>query len=266
MPRSVNSCRTTIVKERHAFQLTYYRQHVDPEIEIARPRCYPRPVQFLLEFKLSKTLELLGEPLAGWTTLVVGAGSGMDSEYLARQGLWVIGADLSLEALCRAKERARRYGVNYDLVVADAEHLPFRADAVNLAFVHDCLHHLPDPFAAVREMARVSSKAVAIAEPANSPLTRLAVWLGITSDWEDVGNYVYRLRATELGQLLTNLGFRKWRASQHLIYYQPWTFKIYRLMEKPALFALFKVGFYLSNWLIGRWGNSLKFVAWRSEG
>ena len=188
----------------------------------------------------------------------------MDSEYLARQGLRVTAIDLSLEALCRAKERARRYSVNYDLVVADAENLPFGAGAVNLAFVHDCLHHLSDPFAAVREMARVSSQAVAIAEPAQSPVTRLAVWLGISGDWEDVGNYVYRLRATELGQLLTSLGFRQWRATQHLIYYQPWTFKPYSLMENPVLFALFKTAFYFSNWLIGRWGNSLKFGAWKS--
>jgi len=244
----------------------YYQskeEHVDPEVEITRPRCYPSPVRFLLDFKLQSALQALNGRFNGARTLVVCCGSGMDAESLASQGMQVVGLDISFEALLRAKERARRYEVSYQLVLGDAENLPFKNDAFEITFVHDGLHHLLDAYQGVREMIRVASKNVVIAEPADALLTRLAVKLGISGNYEDAGNFVYRLHPRKLAQVFASCGTKRWSFKRHLIYYQPWTFRIYKLFELRPVFWLFKMSFYLVNWLLGRWGNSLKAVGWK---
>ncbi len=251
-------------------QIEFYGESVDPEEEITRPRCYPRPVQYLLNYKIQTAWQLLNDaahpPSNGQeTTLVVCCGSGMESEMIAQTGQRVIALDLSLDALHRARDRAKRYGSEFDLVVGDAENLPLASGAVDFVFVHDGLHHLPDAYRGVREMIRVARRAVVIAEPADAVLTRMAVMFGIAGEYEEAGNYVYRLQPEKLIEVFRECGLRKWRFRRNLIYYQPWTFRLYRLFDRAPLFWLFRAGFYVSNLMIGRWGNSLRAVAWKHD-
>jgi SAM-dependent methyltransferase len=255
--------------EREA-QMRFYRETIDPEEEISRPRCYPRPVQYLLDFKIRTAWQLLDSNVSAARRgpekiLVVCCGSGMEAEMVAQMGQRVIALDLSLDAVCRARERARRCGLQFDLVVGDAENLPFAPGAVDYLFVHDGLHHLPDPYRGVREMLRVARRAVVIAEPADAALTRLSVKLGISGEYEEAGNYVYRLRPEKLVEVFHACGLRKWRFRRNLVYYQPWTFPIYRWFERPPLFWLFRAGFFLTNLVLGRWGNSLRVAAWKDD-
>jgi SAM-dependent methyltransferase len=255
--------------DERASQLDFYREHIDAEEEISRPRCYPRPVQFLLERKFSWVLGQLERrlpgALAGRSALVVCCGSGMESEMLARRGLRVVALDISGEAVGRAQERARRYGVNYKVLVGDAENLPFPDGAFSIVFVHDGLHHLPEAYRGVREMLRVAREAVVVAEPADAALTRLSMNLGFSGEYEEAGNFVYRLRQDKLVAVFEACGLREWSFQRNLIYYQPWTHRIYRLFEKPPLYWLFCAGFHLLNLSVGRWGNSLRAVAWKEE-
>jgi SAM-dependent methyltransferase len=256
-----------------ASQLDFYREQIDAEEEISRPRCYPRPVQFLLERKFAWVLDQLERKLvrasatagalAGRSALVVCCGSGMESEMLARRGLRVVALDISGEAVERARERARRYDVHYELLVGDAENLPFPDDAFSIVFVHDGLHHLPEAYRGVREMLRVAREAVVVAEPADAALTRLSVKLGLSGEYEDAGNFVYRLRKDKLVAVFQACGLRDWSFRRNLIYYQPWTHRIYRWFEKPPLYWLFCAGFHVVNLFLGRWGNSLRAVAWK---
>ena len=78
--------------------------------------------------------------------ITICGGSGIDAEFLARQGASVIATDLSLGAVQRAVERGRRAELPIDAVVADAEHLPFADGSVDVVYVHDGLHHLYDPW------------------------------------------------------------------------------------------------------------------------
>ena len=266
-PKVASNNGSVPVPQREA-QVHFYRESVDPEEEITRPRCYSRPVQFLLDFKISTAWSLLNgnsHPAANAreSVLVVCCGSGMESEMVARTSRRVVALDLSLDAVRRARERGRRFGVAFDLVVGDAENLPFRNDAFDYVFVHDGLHHLPDAYRGVREMLRVARHAALIAEPANAALTRLSVKLGISGEYEEAGNYVYRLDPAKLTALFRESGLQRWRLRRNLVYYQPWTFRFYRLFDKSPLFGVFRAGFYLSNLLLGRWGNSLRAVAWK---
>ncbi len=56
-------------------------------------------------------------------------------------------------------------------IQADALSLPFADSAVDVAFCGNLLHHLDDPEAAVKEMARVAGRYVVLVEPnRNNPL------------------------------------------------------------------------------------------------
>lgn len=268
-PRRDSSERPAGLARERKTQIDFYRESVDPEEEITRPRCYPRPVQYLLNFKIRTAWEMLNGKAptprnAQEKTLVVCCGSGMEAEMAARAGQRIIALDLSFDAVLRARERARRYGLEFDLVVGDAENLPFASSTVDYIFVHDGLHHLPDAYRGVREMLRVARRAVLIAEPADAALTRLAVKLGISGKYEEAGNYVYRLLPKKLIQIFRECGIERWRFRRNLVYYQPWTLPIYGWFEKPPLFWVFRAGFFLTNLALGRWGNSLRVVAWKN--
>ncbi len=251
-------------------QLQFYRESVEAEEEITRPRGYPRPVRYLLEFKLRRGLDLLWKmapagSFASETALVVCCGSGMESEFLARRGFRVTGLDLSMEAIFRARERCRRYGLDCTLLVGDAERLPFPDASFDFVFVHDGLHHLSDAYRGVCEMLRVARRAVVIAEPADAALTRLAVRLGISGEYEEAGNFVYRLDPVRLAHIFAAAGIQRWAIRRDLVYYQPWTFRFYRWFDSTPMFWLFQVVFHAGNAVVGRWGNSLKAVAWKPE-
>ena len=248
-------------------QVAFYKEKVDVEEEITRPRGYPPFVRWLIGSKVDAAVRLYAPGLhPGMRVLVVCAGSGLDLEMLSDRGLVPVGLDLSLEATKRAKERARRFGARYRLACGDATVLPFPDGAFDVVFVHDGLHHLKDPYVGAAEMLRVARRAVVIAEPAVSPLTRLAVWLGISGDHEEAGNYVYRIDPHRLAQVTRDFGFTELRVTRELCYYQPWTYTLYSVVEGIFGMTALQRMYRSINRLIGRWGNSLRVAAWRPDG
>ncbi|PYN12844.1 MAG: hypothetical protein DME06_08330 [Candidatus Rokuibacteriota bacterium] len=244
-------------------QAQYYDEECDQEFEISRPHACGRLYQYLIRQKFWTGLELLGLDLTGKTVLEVCCGSGMMTEHLARLGSRVTGTDLSPGAIQRAGERARRYAFKAEFLVADVGRLPFPDRSFDVVAVHDGLHHLEDPFAAVAEMARVARHGVLILEPARAALTRLAVRLGIAEEVEEAGNYVYRLAPHEIASGLRRSGFEPvvWR--RMLMYYQHEPFKWFRWFDGTALFFLFRAVFWSVNLALGRWGNKLALAATR---
>ena len=101
--------------------------------------------------------------------LDVGCGTGELTRVLDAEtppDATVIGADADPELLRVAREET---GLPY--VVGDATRLPLPNGAVDLAVCQALLINLPDPAAAVREFARVSSGLVAAIEPDNADVT-----------------------------------------------------------------------------------------------
>lgn len=94
--------------------------------------------------------------------LDVGYGTGELSRVLREESpARVVGIDADRSLLERA-------GGTDELVQGDAVRLPFRDDSFDLVVCQALLINLPDPLAAVREFARVSSDVVAAIEPDNS--------------------------------------------------------------------------------------------------
>ncbi len=244
-----------------ADQAAYFDDAVDAEFETERPSGLPRLYAWLLREKFRRGVA--GLDLHGASALVVCGGSGMDAEFLAGAGAHVVSSDLSLGAARRARERACRHRVSFEAIVADVERLPFADRSVDVVYVHDGLHHIEDPLAGLREMARVARKAVCVTEPADALVTSLAVKVGLALEREEAGNRVARLRLEDVRRVLEAEGFRVARASRYGMFYRHEPGPAMRMFSRPLFFRLATHGFGLANALLGRAGNKLSVVAVR---
>jgi len=96
--------------------------------------------------------------------LDLGCGTGAHAIRLARRGLDVVAADLSLEGVKAARERFRRENLKGRFLVADAENLPFRDNTLAAVWSSLLLHHFPKLDKLPNELARVSRGRVAAVE------------------------------------------------------------------------------------------------------
>jgi len=244
-------------------QAAFFDETEAAEFEITRPQGTPALYAWLLHEKLRRAVRGIESLLPGAMALVVCGGSGMDAEYLARRGATVICADISYGAARRAAERARRHGLAILPVVADAEHLPFASRTIGTVAVHDGLHHLQDPRAALVEMARVADRAVSVTEPARAFLTAVAVRLGLALDREEAGNRVMRLRLDDVIEVLRSSGFMITSADRYAMYYRHVPGSAVRVLSFPLVFPLAKGLILLANRFVGFAGNKLSVVAIR---
>jgi SAM-dependent methyltransferase len=244
-------------------QAAYFDERVDAEYEITRPRGAPAFHAWLLAEKFRRSVFGVESLVSGSTVLSVCAGSGLDAEYLAGLGAQVVAADLSVEASLRTSERARRFGLPIDAVVADAERLPFADRSFEVVYVHDGLHHLERPEVALAEMARVARRAVCITEPADAALTRLAMRVGVAQEVEAAGNRVARLRLEDVIDALERRGFRIIHAERYAMFYRHYPGRTSYLLSHPVLFPLAKQALRAANAVLRRAGNKLVVVAVR---
>jgi 2-polyprenyl-3-methyl-5-hydroxy-6-metoxy-1,4-benzoquinol methylase len=97
-------------------------------------------------------------PVAEKHVLEVGCGRGGFARLLASEGAKVCGTDFSAVALATAAGKSQGSIVlngSIDFLQADAQHLPFEDHAFDIVISCEMIEHLPDPLAALREMARV---------------------------------------------------------------------------------------------------------------
>lgn len=98
-------------------------------------------------------LAAVGEGAIG-SLLDVGTGTGRLIELLAGRCERVTGIDASREMLHIARAKLDAAGITNALIrQGDCYHLPVRRDAFDLVTIHQVLHYLDDPAAAVREAA-----------------------------------------------------------------------------------------------------------------
>lgn len=91
---------------------------------------------------------------AGGRVLEVGAGTGLDFPHYAA-GAAVVATDRSYEMLARSRARLAGAAARIELVVADAEALPFRDGAFDDAVVGLAMCTIPRPPVALAELRRV---------------------------------------------------------------------------------------------------------------
>ena len=253
------------IDSQKASQADHFDAINHPEFEINRPHGESGIYRYLMDFKMRRVMELLGRPLTGARVLVICCGSGMDAEYLVRGGAKVTATDISNGCLARAAERMRRFDLAFDLKQTDAENLPFDDRAYDYAFVHDGLHHLPNPDAAISEMARVSKAGILLTEPADAVLSALAIRVGAIEPYEEAGNFVIRFSVRRLSPLCRSLGLTDIRHARYLMKYGHPPAKWWRRLDHPIPQALAQGTFRaLGAGVISPLGNKLAFVALRA--
>ena len=109
------------------------------------------PVEFLAFRKLRQRL---WADVDGAIVLEIGVGTGKNLPYHPDDAR-TVAVDISPRMLRRAARRARRLERNVDLILADAQHLPFRDHAFDAAADTFVFCSVPDPIAGLREMRRV---------------------------------------------------------------------------------------------------------------
>jgi ubiquinone/menaquinone biosynthesis C-methylase UbiE len=91
----------------------------------------------------------------GMEVLDVGCGQGIDLARYARAGARVTGIDLTPRHVELARRHLEAAGLSGDVVLGDAEQLPFDDDSFDRASSNGVLHHTPDIAAALGELRRV---------------------------------------------------------------------------------------------------------------
>jgi SAM-dependent methyltransferase len=249
-----------------AQQAAFFDQPPDDDFGVVRPRGAPALHRWLLAEKFRRSILGLEDVIPGATVLTVCGGSGLDAEFLHRAGARVILSDISEGVVRQAAARARRFGLDIELVVADAENLPFADRSVDIVYVHDGLHHLEHPMDAIGEMARVARRAISISEPATARATSAAVRIGWAERREEAGNLVRRLTLDEIVSELARHGFETLAPHRYAMYYRHWPGRAVRALSRPGVFPLATGSFRAVNRVAGRFGNKLAVQAVRSDG
>lgn len=92
----------------------------------------------------------------GQRVLEIGTGLGTDFVKFARAGARATGVDLTEAAVSSVRIRLALEGLsNAELLVANAEDLPFDDDAFDVVYSWGVLHHTPDTPRAIKEAVRV---------------------------------------------------------------------------------------------------------------
>ena len=111
------------------------------------------PVVVLLNHFRRRSLARLNlQP--GETVVVIGAGTGMDLDYLPAEAR-ITAIDLTPAMIARLRRRAQRLGMHVDARVMDGHTLDFADGAFDAVILHFILAVIPDPSRCIKEVARV---------------------------------------------------------------------------------------------------------------
>ncbi len=93
--------------------------------------------------------------LKGKKVLDIACGTGWSTEQFVRAGADVTAIDLTPKAVELTKKRLALYGLQANVLEADAENLPFEDATFDYVMAWGCLMHTPDTEKAIREVHRV---------------------------------------------------------------------------------------------------------------
>jgi SAM-dependent methyltransferase len=142
---------------------------------------------------------------AGSTVLDVPCGAGVALQGLrGAEAVRYLAADIAPAMLARTRRTARRLGVAVETVEADVAALPLPDRSVELTLSLTGLHCFPDPRAAVRELARVTSDRIELSWLRSDAGLRYRPLLAVARAVDLVGDSA---TPDEVGTWLADAGF-----------------------------------------------------------
>ncbi len=118
-------------------------------------------------------VRLLPDDIAGMDAVELGCGTAYVSARLARAGARPVGVDISREQLATARSMQREFGIDFPLVLADAERLPLRDATFDFAISEFGASLWCDPHRWIPHAARVLRPGGRLAFVRRSPLFAL---------------------------------------------------------------------------------------------
>lgn len=91
----------------------------------------------------------------GKKVLEIGVGLGADHQMFAEAGAELYGCDLTERAVEYTRKRMKLFNLKSEIIVADAEQLPYASDSFDTVYSYGVLHHSPDTKRALEEVYRV---------------------------------------------------------------------------------------------------------------
>lgn len=146
-------------------------------------RRYTHPNPILRRYHLRRLVTVIGEVKniaktnneGGKLFLDVGCGDGTYIALLKDDFDYLIGLDISLSNLKVARRQVESEGKRrVDFVLADVMYLPFRFSSIDVVICSEVLEHVYSPVGALRELTRVSRKALLVTVPVSGAIRSLA--------------------------------------------------------------------------------------------
>jgi len=132
-------------------------RHHDVEAEFFE-RVHPEGSSLYERAKVSENLNYIaGNSVSFDVCIDVGCGTGFVTGFELPLYQMVVAVDISRKMLEIVKKRFGVF-VSLNLVICDAEFLPFKSEVADFVSVSSVLHHLPKPARAIEEIARVLKK------------------------------------------------------------------------------------------------------------
>jgi ubiquinone/menaquinone biosynthesis C-methylase UbiE len=109
---------------------------------------------------INQMLDHVIKDFKGRIVLEIGCGLGGFCIYTAQKGAYVVGLDISLTAIKKAKELVKKIldTENIEFIVGDAQHLPFKNDIGEVVICSETLEHVPNSEKAFSELVRTTQK------------------------------------------------------------------------------------------------------------
>ena len=120
-------------------------------------------------------VSMLPEDVAGMDAIELGCGTGYVSSWLARTGARPVGIDISEKQLATARAMQAEFGVDFPLVLGDAERVPCQDARFDLAISEYGASLWCDPYRWIPEAARLLAAGGRLVFLRPSPLFALCV-------------------------------------------------------------------------------------------
>ena len=186
--------------------------------------------------------------------LIISCGTGIDVYYLRR---YYPNAIFSVCDLSEIAVRIATSTLQVEGSAEDSENLSYADQEFDYCFVAASLHHLPRPWMGLYEMIRVSRYGAIVIEPNDSLLTRFATALGLATEVEPSGNYVFRVGKSDVEKISRSL-FYRCITSRY--------FAIHRVANSYPEFLFLKVLNHLSNMIAPSQGNYISIAILKDVG
>ena len=161
--------------------------------------------------------------------LDLGCGNGRHTLEAARYAARVVGLDFSRDDLNAARymladlKRRGEIKGHVDLVLGDAQNLPFKDGAFDHALCTEVFEHIPDDRRGIAEFERVTKPGAPVAVSVPNYWPETVFWTLSWDYWHTPGGHVRRYRPGEMWRILEgqniDLEFQRNRHSSQAVYW-----------------------------------------------